>query len=72
MPVMDGNAAAKELRELERKESIERIPILGVTANVRGAQQDAMMQAGMDDVISKPYKIEDMVRKLFYSGMELG
>lgn len=64
MPVMDGNAAAKELRELERKGKIEHIPILGVTANVRGAQQDEMMHSGMDGVITKPYKIEEMIAKI--------
>ncbi|RMY26348.1 hypothetical protein D0867_00107 [Hortaea werneckii] len=64
MPVMDGNAATREIRKLEKEGIVERIPVLGVTANVRGAQQDEMMESGMDDVISKPYKIEDMVRKI--------
>ncbi|EMD00847.1 hypothetical protein BAUCODRAFT_100388 [Baudoinia panamericana UAMH 10762] len=64
MPVMDGNAATKAIREMQNKGEIERLPILGVTANVRGAQQDEMISSGMDDVISKPYKIEDMVAKI--------
>jgi CheY-like chemotaxis protein len=64
MPVMDGNAAAREIRELEGKGEVERTPILGVTANVRKAQQDEMIESGMDDVISKPYKIDEMVGKI--------
>ncbi|KAI7721175.1 hypothetical protein KC353_g1578 [Hortaea werneckii] len=64
MPVMDGNAATREIRKLEKEGIVERLPVLGVTANVRGAQQDEMMESGMDDVISKPYKIEDMVKKI--------
>jgi len=61
---MDGNTATKELRELERKGEIKHVPILGLTANVRGAQQDEMKHSGMNDVISKPYKIEDLLHKL--------
>ncbi|KAL1581741.1 hypothetical protein WHR41_09503 [Cladosporium halotolerans] len=64
MPRMDGNAATKAIRELERKGAIEYLPILGVTANVRSEQQDKMKAAGMDDVISKPYRIEEMVSKI--------
>lgn len=47
MPVMDGNAAAREIRKLEDQGAVERIPILGVTANVRGEQQDEMVNSGM-------------------------
>ncbi|KXT11729.1 hypothetical protein AC579_5034 [Pseudocercospora musae] len=64
MPKMNGNTATRAIRDLEARGEIERIPILGVTANVRGAQQDEMLTSGMDDVISKPYKIQDMVNKI--------
>ncbi|KAI0474893.1 two component histidine kinase 1 [Xylariaceae sp. FL0804] len=64
MPILDGNSAAREIRRLEKDGKVERIPILGVTANVRDAQQDSMISAGMDDVIAKPYRVEDMVKRL--------
>ncbi|KAK4540592.1 hypothetical protein LTR36_009122 [Oleoguttula mirabilis] len=64
MPVLDGNAATREIRELEKQGEVKRVPILGVSANVRGEQQDEMVESGMDEVISKPYRIEDMVRKI--------
>jgi signal transduction histidine kinase/CheY-like chemotaxis protein len=64
MPVMDGNAATKAIRKLEAQGAIKHIPILGVTANVRGAQREEMMLAGMDDVIHKPYRIEDIVDRI--------
>ena len=51
MPVLDGNV-------------IGRTPILGVTANVRDAQKDDMIGAGMDDVIRKPYGIEEMAENI--------
>lgn len=64
MPELDGNSATKEIRELEKDGVIERIPILGLTANVRGAQLQGMLDSGMDDVISKPYRIEDLVERI--------
>ncbi|TKA76023.1 hypothetical protein B0A55_05106 [Friedmanniomyces simplex] len=64
MPILDGNAATREIRGMEEKGEVERIPILGVTANVRAEQQDEMVNSGMDDVISKPYRVEDLVRKI--------
>lgn len=42
MPWMDGNAATKAIRELERQGVIKYLPILGVTANVRSGQHDEM------------------------------
>lgn len=64
MPVVDGNTATKEIRGMERSGEVQHVPILGVTANVRDVQQDDMIESGMDDVISKPYKIDEMVEKI--------
>ncbi|KAJ5202922.1 hypothetical protein N7449_005001 [Penicillium cf. viridicatum] len=63
MPVMDGNAATKRIRELENGTDTH-IPILGVTANVRAAQRSEMLEAGMDDIIHKPYHTEEIVAKI--------
>ncbi|KAJ5973946.1 hypothetical protein N7481_011156 [Penicillium waksmanii] len=63
MPVMDGNSATKLIRQLE-KGSDAHIPILGVTANVRVAQQSEMLEAGMDDIIHKPFRTEELVAKI--------
>jgi DNA-binding response OmpR family regulator len=64
MPVLDGNAATREIRKLEKDGGILRVPILGVTANVREPQKDEMRDAGMDDVMSKPYSMEDLVARI--------
>lgn len=64
MPVMDGNAAAKKIRELESSGEVEHVPILGVTANVRDDQQRDMLANGMNDVITKPYRIDELVTKI--------
>lgn len=63
MPVMDGNSATKAIRDLEKK-SGGHIPVLGVTANVRQAQQDEMFGAGMDDIIHKPYGTRELIEKI--------
>jgi len=62
--VLDGNSATKAIRELENQGLVSHVPILGVTANVREEQKEDMLSAGMDDVINKPYRIEDMVSRI--------
>ncbi|KAJ6089216.1 hypothetical protein N7499_004063 [Penicillium canescens] len=63
MPVLDGNAATKRIRELE-KESDTHVTILGVTANVRAAQKSEMLEAGMDDIVNKPFHTEEIIAKI--------
>ncbi|KAF2652355.1 two component histidine kinase 1 [Lophiostoma macrostomum CBS 122681] len=60
MPIKDGNAASVEIRELQQDGKAGRSPILGVSANVREAQMKSMMDAGMDAVISKPFKVRHL------------
>lgn len=64
MPIKDGNTAAREIKELQKSGEVGRSPILGVSANVREEQMLSMMDAGMDDVISKPFKVVDLVKKI--------
>lgn len=63
MPVMDGKSATIAIRNLGR-ESTTKMPILGVTANVRATQQIEMLDAGMDDIIHKPYRTNDLFEKI--------
>ncbi|KAF3122421.1 hypothetical protein TWF594_002837 [Orbilia oligospora] len=65
MPVMDGLTCSRQIRELQAEGSIlGHIPIVAVTANARQAQIDRMFAAGMDDVVSKPYRIKELIPKL--------
>ncbi|ORY63840.1 uncharacterized protein BCR38DRAFT_474437 [Pseudomassariella vexata] len=62
MPVMNGLEFATEVRRLEAQGQLQgHVPILGVTANVRGKQVNAALESGMDGVTTKPYKMEDLV-----------
>ncbi|KAI4632109.1 uncharacterized protein J4E87_001580 [Alternaria ethzedia] len=52
MPIMNGLTAVAEIRKLEQQGLLkERVPIIGVTANVRQQQIEQAMAAGMDDVV---------------------
>ncbi|PSN59849.1 two component histidine kinase 1 [Corynespora cassiicola Philippines] len=64
MPIKDGNAATAEIRQLQDEGLAGYSPILGVSANVREAQTQSMRAAGMDEVISKPFKVDDLVKKI--------
>ena len=61
MPVMDGQTASREIRKFEGDNDLPNVNIIGVTANVREEQQTAMTDAGMNDVIAKPFKMEDLL-----------
>ena len=64
MPVKDGNTATSEIRALQTSGQAAWSPILGVSANVREAQTISMMEAGMDSIISKPFKVDELVTKV--------
>lgn len=64
MPVMDGTSATKAFRDLEKRDALEPIPVIGVTANVRAEQLEEMLVSGMDDVIQKPYKMDELTQKI--------
>jgi CheY-like chemotaxis protein len=65
MPIMNGNAAAAQIREIEKEKGREvRVPILGVSANLRQEQRQAMLNNGMDGYLTKPYSFEDMMSQI--------
>lgn len=70
MPIKDGNQATCEIRQLQDEGKAGYSKILGVSANVREAQRKSMREAGMDDLISKPFKVDDLVKKI--DGLTIG
>lgn len=53
MPVMDGKAATRMIREEEKKTGAH-IPIVAMTASSVKGDRESCLHAGMDDFISKP------------------
>ncbi|THW84192.1 hypothetical protein D6D15_09039 [Aureobasidium pullulans] len=65
MPIMDGLTCARRIRELEQKhEIIRHVPIIGITANARVEQISACIEAGMDEVVTKPFRVMDLLPRM--------
>lgn len=59
MPVMDGLTATKLIREIY---TISPIKIVAMTANAMDGDRQTYLDTGMDDYISKPITIQDIIR----------
>jgi signal transduction histidine kinase/BarA-like signal transduction histidine kinase len=55
MPVLDGYAATRRLRERETRLRLPRVPIVALTANAFDEDAAQSMAAGMDAHLAKPY-----------------
>jgi len=65
MPIMDGLTCARSIRRLQREgEIVGHVPIVAVSANARSEQIDEAKAAGMDDAISKPFRIPELMPKM--------
>ncbi len=58
MPEMDGYAAAREIRKSET--SGRHVTIIALTANAQEGDRMKCIDAGMDDYLSKPVKLENL------------
>lgn len=65
MPIMSGIVAVEKIREMERGGQLKgRVPVIGVTANVRQQQIETAMAAGMDDVVGKPFRVAELLLRM--------
>jgi len=65
MPEMDGVEATKRIRELEKKNEVSfRIPIVAMTANTLKSDKEIFITSGMDDYLTKPFNVSDLIRVL--------
>jgi PAS domain S-box-containing protein len=67
MPEMDGLEAARQIKKLygdREKDTSERPRIIAVTANAMESDRNDCIAAGMDDYISKPIRMEQLVAVL--------
>jgi CheY-like chemotaxis protein len=65
MPEMNGLECAREIRRMQEDgEIVGHVPIIAVTANVRGEQIATARESGMDDVVSKPFRVPELLVKV--------
>ena len=63
MPVMDGLEATRRIRVLET-DNAKIVPIIAMTANAFTESVNACLEAGMNDHISKPIDVDEMLKKM--------
>ena len=67
MPIMDGFATTKKIRDIERKSNAKHnynhhIPIVALTGNVTEQDKKVCFDVGMDDFITKPIRGSEIAR----------
>jgi len=62
MPEMDGFAACREMRK--REGAKRRLPVIAMTADDQEEDRKACREAGMDDHLAKPVRLQDIERIL--------
>lgn len=69
MPLVDGAAATRAIRDWEAANGRTPLPIIAVTASAMAAEQQACVDAGMNDVILKPFSAQSLAEVLARHGM---
>jgi PAS domain S-box-containing protein len=64
MPVMDGYAATRAIREWERLNDASRTPVIALTASALKTDVDRCLEAGCDQHLSKPIKLKDLLEAI--------
>ena len=57
MPVMDGYAATRAIRQ---RPGFEQLPVIAMTANAMSGDREKVLEVGMNDHIAKPINVRDM------------
>ncbi|MBK9956055.1 MAG: response regulator [Rhodocyclaceae bacterium] len=64
MPVMDGITATEELRRRDREAGRPHLPVIALTAGAFEDDRRRCMEAGLDDFLTKPVIVDELVAML--------
>ncbi len=65
MPVMSGVDTTRAIRALESTiENHKRLPIIALTAHALADEKQKLLQVGMDDYVTKPIQIDQIIQIL--------
>jgi CheY-like chemotaxis protein len=68
---MDGLVATQSILKLERVQRRRHTPIVAVTAGAMLREKQLCFEAGVDDVLTKPYSIEELERTVTRCAMRV-
>ena len=72
MPAMDGYETTKAIRQWEKQfDNKKKIPIIAMTANSDKEDREKCLNAGMDELISKPFQVDKLFQILWNTISEL-
>ena len=60
MPIMDGYQATLKIKERISNGQLAPIPVIALTANALVGDKERCMEAGMDDFLAKPVKMDSL------------
>lgn len=63
MPELDGYQTTQKIRN-ELKPPLSEIPIIAITAHSLASELKKCMDAGMNDYLSKPFKVKELIEKI--------
>jgi len=64
MPILDGYKTFAKIKEIELGTSLH-TPCIALTANAMTGDKEKCMSLGMDDYISKPFQVDELLEKIY-------
>ncbi|MBK6982547.1 MAG: response regulator [Betaproteobacteria bacterium] len=64
LPKLDGYQATGQIRKYEKASGSSRVPIIALTANAIRGDRERCLEAGMDDYLSKPFRLDELQEML--------